>query len=301
MYELVKDVIKKQKIFRYELLANAIAHSRLVNDIKARRLATNNKRLDVCAAEIAHQLHLIPEITIQDKVCLEIGCGWILSYALIYYLLGAKKVITTDILPMANPARLYDALHHSTAYVIRDVLSAYVDRETIREKLDYLLSLKHFDFETLSKIGIEYVAPFDFAKSNYSEKADIIYSRSVMNHLPRSIVKDILKNLYDTLNSGGAMMHDIHLEDIKAEDNPFAFYEIPETEYPLEYDTVRGNRIRASQWEEYFDDLSSNKSRVYYRWIREDNILPSNIDSSIKYKDSQDLLTTHIGILAHHD
>ncbi len=298
MYGLITETVKNNKVFNYEALANAVNQTKIVNDIKARHLASTHKRLDVCAAEIASVLHLVPELKVQDKVCLEIGCGWVLSYAVIYHLLGAKRIIATDINPMANPARIFDALHHSTTYVIRDVLAAFGEHEAIRDRLDHLLSIKNFDEKTLEDLGIIYQAPMDFALGKFSEPVDFIYSRSTMNHLPRHLVEPILQNLYDSLKPGGLMTHDIHLEDVKNfERAPFAFYEIPMQEYLPEYDGLRGNRIRASQWEELFSQVSGGNARAYYHWKRKASELPLIVDGAIKNNGKDDLRTSHVGIV----
>ena len=298
MYGLIADTIKKYKIFNYEALAQAVNQTKIVNDIKARHLATTHKRLDVSAAEIAHVLHLVPELNLKDKVCLEIGSGWVLSYALIFHLLGARKVIATDIAPLANPARLYEALHQATDYIIRDILSAFGDHEEIRERLHNLLAIKQFDEASLARLGITYLAPWDFAQGKFTEEVDYIFSRSVMNHLPRNLVGAILRNLYDSLRSGGIMTSDIHLEDVKCFDHsPFAFYEISAAEYLPAYDGLRGNRLRASAWEALFAQVSNGQSRTYYQWRRNPEVFPKKIDPSINAVSADDLRTSHIGIM----
>ena len=57
---------------------------------KARHLAATSKRLDMCAAQIAHVLHLAGRPTIAGSVCLELGAGWVLSHSLVLHLLGAR-------------------------------------------------------------------------------------------------------------------------------------------------------------------------------------------------------------------
>ncbi len=298
MYGLITETVKKYKIFNYEGLAQAVNQTKIVNDIKAKHLATTHKRLDVSAAEIAHVLHLVPELNLKDKVCLEIGSGWVLSYALIFHLLGARKVIATDIAPLANPARLHDALHQATDYIIRDILSAFGDHEEIRERLDNLLAIKRFDEESLARLGITYLAPCDFAAGKFTEEVDYIFSRSVMNHLPRNLVGVIVQNLYDSLRSGGIMTSDIHLEDVKCFDHsPFAFYEISAAEYLPAYDGLRGNRIRAGEWGALFAQLANGQSRTYYQWRRNPDVLPEKIDPSINAMSVDDLRTSHVGIV----
>ena len=57
------------------------------------RLASSSKRIDICAAQFAHNFHLSKHPSIEGKICLEIGAGWVLSHAVVCYLLGAKRVI----------------------------------------------------------------------------------------------------------------------------------------------------------------------------------------------------------------
>ena len=94
------------------------------------------------------------------------------------------------------------------------------------------------------------------------------------------------------------MTHDIHLEDVKNfERAPFAFYEIPRQEYLPEYDGLRGNRIRASQWEELFNQVSGGNARAYYHWKRKASELPLIVDGAIKNNGKDDLRTSHVGIV----
>jgi hypothetical protein len=109
-----------------------------------------------------------------------------------------------------------------------------------------------------------------------------------------------LHNLFASLREGGMMTHDIHLEDVKNFDtlSPFAFYEITADEYAPEYDGLRGNRIRASEWERLLQAHSAGNSRVYCRWLRAKEMLPMCVDLSIRHKDKDDLRTSHLGIWA---
>ena len=83
-----------------------IRSSGIYNRIVARKLASTDKRLDVCAAQVAHVLHLSGfsgKLPLRGKVCLELGSGWVLSHALVFHLLEAKRVLATDTQAMAYP------------------------------------------------------------------------------------------------------------------------------------------------------------------------------------------------------
>ncbi|MBE8233073.1 MAG: hypothetical protein HAW67_05000, partial [Endozoicomonadaceae bacterium] len=126
-------------------------------------LASTSKRIDICAAQFANIFHLSKHASIEGKTCLEIGSGWVLTHALVCYLLGAKKVIATDIAPFAQPDTLFFALKNTIASIPRDILSPFSNHADIRERFNKLLSISHFNFETLEELGIEYRSPVDFA------------------------------------------------------------------------------------------------------------------------------------------
>jgi SAM-dependent methyltransferase len=299
MYTTFANTIKRNWFPHYETLSQFGDRVGVVNNIKARHLACNNKRLDVCAAQFAQLLHLAQTESLEGKTCLEIGSGWVLSHALVCHLLGAKRVIATDIHPMAHFSHLSEAVHESIEYLIRDTLAPFSTHQRIRERLDRVKTIRPFTVEALRKLGIDYRAPFDFFEHKYDEPVDFIWSFSVLSHIPAPLVETIVENLYASLGPGGFMLHAIHLEDTRSfEEDPFAFYQLSEKEYPVANHSIRGNRIRASQWERLFDRVSPGKARLLYKWARDERALPTKIDPSIDYSDQEDLRVSHLGIAA---
>jgi hypothetical protein len=266
---------------------------------QAKKLASTSKRIDICAAQFAHSLHLKDQVNLSGKVCLEIGAGWVLSHALICHLLGAKRVIATDVTTLAKPQYLYGALHESVTSIIRDILSPYEEHTLIRERLENLLSIKEFDFDVLKGLGIEYVAPVDLAKNKLGIAVDFIYSNSVLEHVAVDDIEALLRNLSDDLKPNGTMIHRIHLEDHKSiSGNPFGFLGIPEKNYSRALQSKRGNRIRRTTWLKIFNDISSIKNEIIYEWSRENKKVPDTIDQSISYKNQADLKIGHLGIFS---
>jgi len=290
MKRLIKLLIPKK-------LKDKIRSSQQYNKIRAYKLASTSKRLDICAAQFANNFHLSNHSSISGKVCLEIGSGWVLSHAMVCYLLGAKQVIATDIFPNAYPQSLYRSIHKSIHSFPRDILASFEDHELLRKRFNDLLSIKHFNIEVLRKLGIEYIAPIDLAKDKLNGFVDFIYSNSVLEHVPCDDIIILLSNIVSMLKPGATMIHCIHLEDHKdISFNPFDFLSISSKKYTRNIQSARGNRIRKSGWLALFNSLKSIKSKVIYEWKRKDKKLPLNIDSSIDYKDIADLQISHIGI-----
>ena len=264
---------------------------------KARHLASTSKRLDICAAQLAHVLHLAGHPPLADKTCLEIGAGWVLSHALVCHLLGAKRVLAADIQPLAHPECLSIAVRESIPYILQDILSPFDDYSLLRERVERLLSIKRFDFNVLRGLGVEYISPVDLAKERLATTVDFIYSHSVLEHVPQEDVPGLLGNLGSDLSTNGTMIHCIHLED--HDDfisRPFQFLALPAKAYPRWCETITGNRMRASSWQKAFSQIDGSQSRMIYSFSRGDVDLPPHIDDSIAYRDEADLRTSHLGV-----
>jgi len=235
---------------------------------------------------------------VRDKVCLEIGSGWVLSHAVIFHLLGAKKVIATDILPLAQSQSLSDAIHKAVPSVVRDILSPFCEHSEIRARLANLLSIDRWTSDTLNRIGIEYIAPIDLAKNRLNIPADLVYSLSVLEYVPVDDISPLLENLTSDLRRGGIMIHCIHLEDHRdILNHPFAFYSESEESFSRNARGEWVNRIRKSQWREFFNNVKGLDYRFIYEWSRRDKDIPTVIDPSISHEGEDDLRISHIGVL----
>ena len=259
-------------------------------------LASTSKRIDLCAAQFAHVLSVASHRPLAGLTCLEVGCGWVLSHALVCYLLGAKRVIATDIVPQAHPRMLARAVRQAIPAVPQEILSPFEDNARLRERFERLRKIRRFDFRTLHELGIEYRSPIDLTNQTLGEPVDFIYSMSVLEHVPREDVVPLLRNLVSMLNDGGTMIHCFHLEDHKdLFKRPFDFLSIPAERFPRAIESERGNRLRRSTWLRFFESLSGIDTRFLYSWSREDRPLPETIDSSIAYTDEADLRVSHLG------
>ena len=283
-----------------EFLKNMIRNTSLYKNHQAKNypayLASNSKRLDICSAQFAHILHLSGVSSLSGKTCLEIGSGYVLSHAIVCYLLGAKRIIATDVFPHAAPEVLSLAATESIASIISDILSPFEKHELLRARLDKLLSIKKYDFSILNELGIEYIAPIDFAANKVNASVDFIYSNSVLEHVPKEDVVSVLNNLTGILDANGSMIHCIHLEDHKdIPHDPFQFLSISKDGYPRSSETSRGNRIRYSEWKKVFGDLKDVSTQYIYCHSRRDIHIPESIDSSVSFLDEEDLRVSHIG------
>jgi len=270
----------------------------LYETLSARKLARTSKRLDLCAAQFAHLLHLADHAPLEGKTCLEVGAGWVLTHALVCHLLGARKVIATDLLPHARPETLVLAIRQSIGSVVRDLLAPFSDHAQIRQRLSRLQSRRRLTLGNLRELGIEYLSPVDLTVEPLAIEADFIYSLSVLEHVPRGDVPALLANLGKMLAVGGTMVHVIHLEDHQdLAGAPFAFLDIPGSRYGPADEAERGNRIRASEWLELMRGIRGTQSRPICLYHRGDHPLPAEIAPSVRYVDEEDLRCSHLATL----
>lgn len=298
MKNLVKSLLDERT---KSVIRSSELYQALYNKMHSSKLAVAGKRLDICANEVA--IYLLQsgkdKYVLRDKICLEIGSGWLLTHSLVFYLLGAKKVYATDVYPLLQPENIFKAVCKSVDWSILDSLSTFEDREIINLRLKKLLSFKNLSVEVLQDLGIEYVAPIDLSQKLPSkEKIDFIFSKSVLEHVPVDDVVPLLENLVNSLSEDGFMFHLIHLLDHKnLKERPFDFFVYQQEAYSRELQSRWGNRIRRSEWKQIFSNLKHLDSRFVFEWSCKDRELPEKIDSSIQYTDEEDLRISHIGVV----
>ena len=254
-------------------------------------LSSIDKRLDVSAAQIAHLFSLRKGLSLQGKTCLEIGGGWIFSHALVMYLLGAKRIIISDIAPLATPEFLKQAVSNSSISMIRDILSPYEDHEAIRMRLNDLRRINIFDPDGLKKLNIEYRCPMYPEKDIFREKFDFIFSNVVLEYFTEAALAKVLENFKKCISSSGEMLHTVHLEDHDSAD-PFDYLKTDPVFYVKNKIITHSNRIRFSSYDEIFRN-SGWDHEYLYKWERKDATLPPTIDRDLKYNDENDLRTSH--------
>jgi hypothetical protein len=296
-YDEIRDQLEKMNITNYIVYCknNDYIITEEQKQCISIDLAKKSKSIDRCAAQILFLFNKAKIDSIKGKVCMEIGAGFVLSHAIVMYLMGAKKVYVTDYNPLAYPKALKYALNSSEHSLIRDILSQFEDHQTIRERLELLNSVDEFSFEFLKSIGIEYVSPFDFSKGIFKEKVDFIYSLSVLEHFTINYIESNLLNLKNSLNFHGIMIHAVHLEDHSYFDKnkPFEFLKVDSSKYQ-EFESInRGNRLRKSQWEAIFKNLEFEYEFIYEfeRKCR----LPEKIDEQFMKLDN--IYTSHFGVV----
>jgi len=271
--------------------------SLVLNRRQALQYATTTKRLDECLNEFA-EINRMTGFGPRDKVCLEIGAGWVLSHSLAMYVLGARAIISTDINRLAFPEMLSTAVNGAADKIDWDKLASLGDVREMKSRFEHLRSIKKFTFKILDSLGVEYVAPIDLAERALGRPVDFIYSHAVLEHVPTQFALPLIRNLAADLTENGRMYHGIHLEDHESKDAPFAFFSESARAYIPRIQSARGNRIRKSGWNRIFSQIDGVSFQYIIDKPNTEAGLPEKIDPSVEYTDELDLRSAHLSVWA---
>jgi SAM-dependent methyltransferase len=271
--------------------------NRIDPNFAANNRAKTSKRLDLVAAQVADSFHLAGfngKHPLHGKTVLEIGSGWVLSHSLIFWVLGAKKCVATDLNVLAKPKALSHSVNEASTSMVRDNLAPFEDHYILRERVNQLKNMD-YSWDSLKKIGIEYEAPINLTTTLLKDKFDFIYSNSVLEHVPVDDAQKLISNLALMLNPGGIMIHRIHMEDHRnPEARPFDF--LGDKDFTPRLQSETGNRIRKSKWMEIFNSIDGLETKVLFEFNRPKEKLPAHIDEAVQYTDENDLRVVNLGL-----
>lgn len=277
---------------RLKRLTGALGHGpSWAHHIRARQLASSDRRLDAICEDLADRLRFAGVERLTGYSCLEFGTGYLLSEALAYHLAGARRAVAVDYFPILQGDEVRRACEGADAGRIVAAWAPFDDASGVRLRAQALLEREDWSLERLSEIGVSYVAPYDAARGPLQVEAfDVITSGSVLEHLPNDEAGTILAHVFAMLAPGGCMVHIIHLEDHRDfVGAPFAFL-ADGTDWTERDADTRGNRVRASEWIRMAQSLPG--ATVTWRSkVKEAHTLPPRLHPRLAGCDPVDLRT----------
>jgi SAM-dependent methyltransferase len=144
---------------------------------------------------------------------MEIGTGWHPALPFCFVLAGADSITTFDIVRLLGETvtfRLLDSLEKHVPKIadLAGEISAIVHARLLELRRSENLG------ELLTKSRIEYFAPADGRTTGLEPNSvDLVYSNSVLEHVPRDVIRDLMKESFRVLKPGGLVMHNIACND----------------------------------------------------------------------------------------
>ena len=156
------------------------------------------------------------DIDIVDRHLLEIGTGWYPTFPLACHLAGARRVSSFDLNPhlRADLTRACARRLGEELDMIAQV--ARVDARDVRERHARLLAglERGAPLEAASAGAITCRAPADASATGFAPgDIDLIFSNSVLEHVPPAIIDALNREAMRVLRPGGAMFHSVNCGD----------------------------------------------------------------------------------------
>lgn len=157
------------------------------------------------------------------KVFFEIGTGRVPMVPVAYWLMGAEKTITVDLNPYLKAELTNDCIQyiaHNKAEVI-EFFGELLDNNRF-EQLMQFNNQSDFSMEALFGLcGIEYFSPADASQLPLAaECIDIYTSYNVFEHIPTTVLQNILKEGNRVIKPNGLFAHRIDYSDHFANADP---------------------------------------------------------------------------------
>jgi len=152
-----------------------------------------------------------------DKSVVELGTGWHGADLILFYLLGARRIVTID---HHSHLKLPFILEHVKYLRDAEVYNLLVEKGLLIDRLAYLeklaVSVATLN-ELLDGLNIQYEI---VSSKNYKnlkfEKVDLFYSQSVLHRIPAFHLKDLFSNISKSMVEGGIVFNRTDQADINA-------------------------------------------------------------------------------------
>jgi len=249
-------------------------------------------------------------VAVEGITAVEIGTGWAPVIPMLFWLCGQKVCHTYDRSLLLSPTLVVETakqlLNHPFAATPPVKLANPAAFEGRRRALRQLIASGANGHEILESCGINYHAPCDAAQTGLaSESVDIVYSNTVLEHVPSDEIEGLFTESYRILRRDGCILHLIDTSDHFAHSDPtisfINFLQFSEQRF-AKYNTrfLYQNRLRVSDW---LTRLSTPQFRIVYWRPQIDQHalkqLPSlHIDQAFATLNADEICTSSLCVLA---
>jgi hypothetical protein len=198
----------------------------------------------------------------EGKTVLELGAGWYPIVPVCFFLEGAERIITVDIVPFLSAEKVRQALMAFVRLKEEGRLQQYVEPLASRwGTLEDLCDEKDLNLPALlERLHIRYLVADARSLPLESDSIDLISSNNTFEHIYPEILEDILLEFKRVLRPGGMMSHFIDMSDHFAHlDNSITIYNFlrfSERQWSLIDNSIQPqNRWRLLQYRALYEKL----------------------------------------------
>lgn len=184
---------------------------------------------------------------------MEIGTGWHPALPICFVLAGARSITTFDLARLLSESLTFQLLDSLEQYIPKIADLGGKSPATVRARLHEFRLLKSLG-ELLDKSGIEYFAPVDARATGLEAGSiDLVYSNSVLEHVPRKALPGLMEKCFRVLKPGGLALHNVacgdHYANFDKSISHVNFLQYGEREWNLWNNPIQyQNRMRAQEF-----------------------------------------------------
>ena len=160
------------------------------------------------------------EFNVLGSTLFEIGTGWYPTLPICFSLAGAKRIITYDIVRHIDIDLTFRMIAALKSHLESIAQSCGTSEAEIHDRYLELLQAKNLD-ALLKLARVELCAPADARATELApDSIDLVYSNSVMEHVPKDSIRDLMSESRRILRPGGLALHNVACNDHYAHIDP---------------------------------------------------------------------------------
>lgn len=155
-------------------------------------------------------------ISLRDRLCLELGTGRHLPIPIALWLCGARGTCTVDLNPLLREDLVLEELAYARQHpdAVQAVFAGHCDPALFAERWRRLRDAAPRLESVMTLAGIEYLAPADAACLPLPDASvDVHLSHTVLEHIDPAVLPAILREAQRVLKPGGLLVHRIGFLD----------------------------------------------------------------------------------------
>jgi SAM-dependent methyltransferase len=156
------------------------------------------------------------KIPLEGATLVEIGTGWYPTFPFSLYLAGASRVYTYDLNRLLKPDMVLQLADRLQAHVSLISKESGKPIEEIEQKQAALAAAMQSGKSLAAATGsvVDYRAPADASATQHLPNTiDVVFSNSVLEHVPGPVIEAIYSESMRILKPGGIMFHSVNCGD----------------------------------------------------------------------------------------
>jgi SAM-dependent methyltransferase len=152
----------------------------------------------------------------ESATLVEIGTGWYPTFPFCLYLAGAARVYTFDLNHLIKTDMVHELADRLAAHVAMIAQVARRPEDEIKAEQVALAAALAGGASIAQATGgiVDYRAPADASQTSMlAESVDIVFSNSVLEHVPAPLIEACFAEAWRILRPGGVMFHSVNCGD----------------------------------------------------------------------------------------